>query len=97
MALLLRGAQLPAPVRQHRFHETRRWRFDFAWPDQKLALEIQGGGFVRGAHGRGAGLRNDAEKFSEAVCLGWRVLLAVSDHVDDGSAVRWVERALGRS
>ena len=34
---------LPPPVAEHRFHETRRWRFDFAWPDHRVALEIAGG------------------------------------------------------
>lgn len=36
----VRAAGLPAPVTEHRFHPVRRWRFDFAWPDEHLALEI---------------------------------------------------------
>lgn len=30
-------------VQEHRFHSERRWRFDFAWPPAKVAIEIQGG------------------------------------------------------
>ena len=65
---------LPKPKRQLRFHPTRRWRFDFSWPKQKLAVEIQGGSFMFGGHNRGMGQAKDYEKQREAVRLGWRVL-----------------------
>src|ERR1044072_3735597 len=41
---------LPEPLPEYRFHPTRKWRFDFAWPEHKLALEIQGGAWVAGSH-----------------------------------------------
>lgn len=56
--------------REYRFHPTRRWRFDFAWPSQKLAVEIDG----RGRHQTVVGVRADCEKHNEAIRLGWRVL-----------------------
>lgn len=31
-------------ARQYVFHPHRKWRFDFAWPSQKVAVEIQGMG-----------------------------------------------------
>ena len=65
---------LPAPTSQHRFHDERKWRFDFAWIEWKLAVEIQGGSFVQGGHNRGAQQAKDYEKQREAVRLGWRVL-----------------------
>ena len=38
---------LPAPVSEYQFgegrHAKRLWRFDFAWPDSKIAVEIEGG------------------------------------------------------
>ena len=46
--MLVRIHGLPPPVREHRFHPARRWRFDFAWPDIRLsggwriAVEIEG-------------------------------------------------------
>jgi hypothetical protein len=58
------------PVREHRFHAERRWRFDFAWPSIKLAVEIEG----RGRHQTVVGFRNDCEKYNEALRMGWRVL-----------------------
>ncbi|HUU23465.1 MAG TPA: DUF559 domain-containing protein [Phycisphaerae bacterium] len=72
----------PAPTRQHRFAPPRRWRFDFAWPAQKVAVEIEGGTFVRGRHTRGAGFQGDCEKYNAAVSLGWRVLRYTSVDLD---------------
>ena len=34
-----RECNIPAPVFEHRFHPTRKWRFDLSWPDHKLALD----------------------------------------------------------
>lgn len=64
-------AHNPTPMlREHKFHPTRGWRFDYAWPAHKLALEIDG----RGRHDRVMGQREDFEKMNQAVLLGWRVL-----------------------
>jgi len=60
------------------------WRFDYAIPSIKLALEYQGhAGFVRpGASGHSSikGLTNDAEKFNQANAHGWRVLCFTALH-----------------
>jgi len=66
--------QLPVPARQHRFCE-RKWAFDFAWPEDKLAVEIMGGSWSLGGHNRALQQAKDYEKLNEAVRLGWRVLL----------------------
>ena len=60
-------------VTQHKFHPTRKWRFDFAWPDLKLACEIDGGIFSRGRHVNPRGFIADCEKSNEATRLGWRL------------------------
>lgn len=65
---------LEEPRRQFRFHETRRWRFDFSWCEGMIAVELMGGGFVRGGHSRGAQQEKDYEKIREANKLGWVVL-----------------------
>jgi very-short-patch-repair endonuclease len=65
---------LPAPEREHRFDPERRWRFDFAWPSLKIAIEVEGGVWVRGRHVRPAGYLADLEKYNRAVVMGWRVL-----------------------
>jgi len=88
------AAGLPAPEREYRFHTARRWRFDLAWPDLRVAVEVDGGAFAGGRHTRGAGFREDCVKLCEAGALGWRVLRVMPEHVRDGSALAWVERAL---
>lgn len=67
-------AGVPMPERQFLFHAVRRWRFDFAWPEIKLAIEIHGGNFSFGGHNRGAQQAKDYEKGNEAILAGWRVL-----------------------
>lgn len=73
----------------------RDWRFDLSWPDQRLALEVDGGTFTQGRHSRGMGVEEDCEKFCAAVALGWRVMRVTPAMVRDGRALRWVEKALG--
>jgi very-short-patch-repair endonuclease len=65
---------LPAPECEYRFDAERRWRFDFAWPNLKLAVETEGGVWIRGRHVRPVGYLADLEKYNRAVVLGWRVL-----------------------
>lgn len=60
--------------REYRFHPVRRWRFDFAIPEEKIAIEIEGGVWTRGRHTRGAGYTADLEKYNTATVMGWRVL-----------------------
>ena len=62
---------LEKPVPEFRFHPTRRWRFDWAWPDRKLAVEYEGGSHSH--HHKFYGYRNDLEKYNEAALLGWAV------------------------
>lgn len=81
----------PAPLREFRFHPEREWRFDFAWPDAKLALELEGVGVSKGMgrHQRLPGMREDCEKYNEAVRLGWRMLRFMS--ADKADVLQWVE------
>lgn len=88
-------ANLPKPEREYRFDESigrRRWRFDYAWIDRRVAMEVDGGAWTGGRHTRGTGYRNDIEKLAEAMCQGWIVLRVMPEHVDDGRALMWLER-----
>lgn len=66
------------PVREYRFAKTlgRNWRFDFAWPEQMVAVELEGLTFegAGGRHQRAAGFSGDCEKYNCGVMLGWAVL-----------------------
>lgn len=61
-------------VREYRFHPTRQWRFDYAIPDLRIAIEIDGGIWINGRHNRASGYLGDMEKFNTAATLGWVVL-----------------------
>lgn len=69
------------------------WRFDLAWPEQRIAVEVDGGGWIAGRHSRGAGMEDDCHKLSQAVAWGWRVLRVTPAQVKRGIAVRWCEGA----
>jgi very-short-patch-repair endonuclease len=87
---------LPVPTPELRFAPPRRWRFDFAFEPQKLAVEIEGGAFSRGRHTRGAGFIADMEKYNTAVMLGWKVLRFTPSQVNDGTALGFIEYVLGK-
>jgi len=74
VSAIARKLGLPAPEREYRFDPKRRWRFDFAWPSLRIAVEIEGGVWIRGRHVRPVGYLGDLEKYNRAVVLGWRVL-----------------------
>lgn len=92
--LQMRAFRLAKPEREYRFAPPRRWRFDFSWPDLKIAVEVDGGTWVRGRHNRGSGIESDAEKYSTAAALGWRVLRFTRAMVEDGRAIQLIEQAL---
>lgn len=92
----IRMAKLPEPAREYPAIEGRKFRFDFAWPDHRLLLEVQGGTFARGksGHSSGMGINRDCEKNNLAVLAGWRVLSVDSKQVASGQALRWLQQAL---
>lgn len=89
LALHIRANHLPRPEREYRFDEERRWRFDFAWPDRKLAVECEGG--VHRIEGR---FTRDCEKYNAAQRQGWIVLRFTSGMVKNGDAIATIQDAL---
>ena len=85
---------IPEPVPEYRFAPPRRWRFDWCWPELKLALEqdgvLPGQG---GRHQRMLGFEKDIEKLNEAALRGWAVIRFTPRMVRDGRALLVVERA----
>jgi very-short-patch-repair endonuclease len=89
--LLVRVNRWPVPEREYRFMPNRRFRFDRAWPSIKLAVELEGGIWIRGRHTRPAGYEADCEKYNLAVCNGWRVLRFTGKMLKDGRAERTMQ------
>lgn len=80
-----KNRRVPEPVGEYRFHKERKWRFDYAWPAYKVALEVEGGVFgftdpktgqrrTGGAHGSITGIKRDMEKYNYAGAMGWIVI-----------------------
>lgn len=94
-SLWLRTApDLPVVHREFEFHPDRKWRFDFAWPELLLAVEIEGVTANGGRHQRIAGFKADLEKYHHAFMLGWRVYRCDSAMVSTGQAFAAVEHAI---
>lgn len=63
-------------VIEHTFHPTRKWRFDYAFPELMVAIEYEGlfSASKKSRHTTIKGFTEDAEKYNEAAILGWRIL-----------------------
>jgi len=85
---------LPEPTREYRFDSVRRWRFDFAWPALRVAVEAEGGIWTGGRHTRGAGFEADMAKYNAAAVAGWTVLRFGASAIKSGDAVRMTALAL---
>lgn len=98
--LLVRGIR--GFIREHRFAKSlktktgrpRQWRFDFAWPDKMLAVEVEGGTWAGGRHTRGSGFSKDCEKYNAATLLGWAILRGDAPMVRNGTLANTVEQYL---
>jgi hypothetical protein len=93
----LAQAGIPAPVAEFRFHPIRKWRFDFCWPDQRLALEIQGGVFCNGRHSRGAAMIKEWEKLNTAAGMGYRLLYCQPSDCTKIETINAIKAALNQT
>lgn len=85
---------LPAPIMEYQFHASRKWRFDYAWPAQKIALEVEGGVWSGGRHTSPKGFHGDMEKYNSAAVLGWRILRITPKSVGTLIAISLVRDAM---
>jgi hypothetical protein len=91
----LERAGLPLGVTQHRFVPGRQFRFDRAYPDRMVAVEVQGGTWSQRGHARPSMIQRDCLKLSLAAALGWRCLPLTRAMIEDGTAVELIAQALG--
>ena len=80
---------LPEPKRNYRFLPDRKFELDFAWPELKRAVEVQG--MVHRIKSR---FKADIEKRALALFAGWVVLEVDGDSIRSGVAVEWVKKLL---
>lgn len=80
---------------EFRFHPTRKWAFDFCYPEKMIAVEVEG--IVRDGKSRHQmhdGFQEDCAKYNEAAVLGYRVLRVTKEHIKSGQAIVWIEDAI---
>ena len=92
LAQHMQYAGLPTPEREYRFAPPRRYRADFAYPEQKILIEVEGGTWTNGAHVRGGHYQSDCEKYNLATLKGYRVLRFTSNMIKDGTALQTIEQ-----
>lgn len=74
-------------VPEYKFHPIRKWRFDYAIPTKKIAIEIEGGLWLQGRHNRPVTMIKDFEKYNEAAILGWRILKYTPSQVNNTAKI----------
>lgn len=72
--------------REYRFLADRRFRFDFANPETRVAIEVHGGRWLKqkGGHSSGGGIEEDCEKLCLAGFAGWVVFPIVDSQITPG-------------
>ncbi len=78
---VLKHDKIPLPECELKFNPSRKWRFDYAYPDLKIAIEQEGGAYSGGRHTRGTGFIKDMEKYNSAAIMGWRILRYTPDQM----------------
>ena len=68
---------------EYEFFDLRKWRFDRAWPAERVAVELDGGTWSGGRHTRGTGYAKDCEKLNTATAMGWAVFRFTGDMLRD--------------
>lgn len=61
-------------VREHKFCETRKFRFDFCAIDKRLGIEYEGLMSAKSGHTTIGGYTSNCEKYNIAQLGGWTVL-----------------------
>jgi very-short-patch-repair endonuclease len=92
--LILKSEFNLSVVKEYKFHPLRKWRFDYAILENKIAIEIEGAIFTNGRHTRPTGFIKDMEKYNTAAAMGWKVIrIATGDYA---SAVKYVGMILSQ-
>lgn len=89
----IRADKLPEPEREYEFHPERKWRFDFAWPELRIAVEVDGM-HPSGRHNTPQGIANDNDKRNEAQIMGWLVLAFTAKQVTSGQGIDTLTKIL---
>ena len=81
-------------IKEHQFYKHRKWRFDYAIPKYKIALEVEGGIWTYGRHTRAKGFLKDMDKYNTATLLGWRVFRCTPNTLLQSSTINLIKCAI---
>ena len=93
MRLLIGASALPSPVAQYRVVDAGQFvaRVDFAWPEQKVAVEYDGLW-----HGEPGQFAKDRRRLNRLQAAGWRVVfVTAADLHRPGELLARIAAALG--
>lgn len=86
---------------EFRFAPPRMFRFDFAWPELKIAAEVDGGRYMVRRNKKGQLVpigrhmtESDYEKLNTAARDGWRVFRFSPEAIRTGKAIRALEEVV---
>ena len=98
--LVLRSMGVPF-VNEYHFMGDRKFRFDIAIPERKIAIEYEGMQVKtkkynpitkryetktsKSGHQTNAGFTGDCEKYNNAVCMGWKLLRFTAWNYEDAT------------
>lgn len=80
--------------REYKFHPVRLWRFDYAIPKLKIAIECDGGVWNYGRHVRPTGYIKDMKKFNAAAELGWLVLKYTPEQLNSSYSIIEIKKVM---
>jgi len=81
-------------IKEHKFHPQRRWRFDYAILEHKIAIEVEGGVWTKGRHTRGSGFVKDMEKYNAAAVLGWTLIRVTPSNLVKKSTADLIQQSI---
>lgn len=81
-------------VKEFKFHPVRKWRFDYAIPEHKIALEVEGGVWTGGRHISPKGFLGDIEKYNTATLMGWRVFRTTPEDLYKTATIKLIKTAI---
>lgn len=109
MLALWHSLGISGALAEYQFHMERKWRFDFAFPKARVAVEVQGAIFgtgqrckvcgqtKAGGHTRGAALVKEYEKLNAAALAGWRILYCQPREIQTVEFGKVVKLTLGEN
>lgn len=81
---------------EYKFAQDRDWRFDWAIPSLKIAIEFEGGVFMSSNSGHKSvkDFAKDGEKYNRATILGWSLIRL--NAIDYSTALKQLNELLKR-